>query len=165
VVTGGGPGLMDAASKGHHTGRGGKKLHSVGLTIKLPMEQFDGFHLDIKKDFTRFSKRLDAFMEMSNVVVVAPGGIGTLLELLYTWQLVQVKHICEIPIILLGSHWQGLIDWIKKEMLRKKLMSKDDFKSVFVVKNNSQAMKIIHKVHLDFKNGDHACSNFDKYRK
>ena len=104
-------------------------------------------------------------MELSDAIIVAPGGIGTLLELLYTWQLVQVKHMCETPIILLGQHWQGLIDWIKKEMLRKKLMSKDDFWSIFVVKNNAQAMKILKKIKLGHDSNEHVCKNFEKYRK
>jgi predicted Rossmann-fold nucleotide-binding protein len=163
IITGGGPGLIDAASRGHHAGSKGKDVHSIGLTIKLSHEQFDGYHLDIKKDFTRFSGRLDKFMELSNVVVVAPGGIGTLLELLYTWQLEQVKHICDIPIILLGEDWQGLLDWIKKAMLRKGLVSKDDFKSLFVVKSCTEAMKIIDSVHNDFKDGKEICTNFEKY--
>jgi uncharacterized protein (TIGR00730 family) len=166
VVTGGGPGLMDAASRGHHAGRKGKKgAHSIGLTINLPREQHDGYHLDIKKDFMRFSNRLDSFMELSNAVVVAPGGIGTLLELLYTWQLVQVKHICETPIILLGAHWQGLLDWIKKEMVRKKLMSSSDFSNVFVVKSSSAAMKLLKKVQEDSLGSGHVCSNFKRYKK
>jgi uncharacterized protein (TIGR00725 family) len=102
VVTGGGPGLMEAASKGHRAGRKDKKVQTIGLTINLPKKEEANPHLDIKKDFEKFSSRLDNFMLLSNVVVVAPGGVGTLLEFLYTWQLVQVKHICEIPIILLG---------------------------------------------------------------
>ena len=89
VVTGGGAGIMEAANKGHKEGRkGNKDIHSFGLNIKLPMEQVANKHLDIKKDFERFSNRLDYFMYLSNIVVVAPGGIGTLLELYYTWQLV-----------------------------------------------------------------------------
>jgi len=165
IVTGGGPSLMDAASRGHHAGRKDNGTHSIGLTIKLPNEQRDAYHLDIKKEFSRFSNRLDNFMELSDAIIVAPGGIGTLLELLYTWQLVQVKHMCETPIILLGQHWQGLIDWIKKEMLRKKLMSKDDFWSIFVVKNNAQAMKILKKIKLGHDSNEHVCKNFEKYRK
>ena len=164
IVTGGGPGLMNAASKGHHAGRKGKRLHSIGLTIKIPNEQFIGYHLDIRKDFKRFSGRLDKFMELSNAVVVAPGGIGTLLEFFYTWQLIQVKHICETPIILLGENWQGLLAWIKKEMLRKKLMSKEDFKSIFVVKNNQEAMKLLRKIHQDSLTNKHVCKSFRKYK-
>jgi uncharacterized protein (TIGR00730 family) len=148
IVTGGGPGLMEAASKGHAAGRKNNDIHSIGLTIKLPMEQRDAVCLDIKKDFSKFSHRLDNFMKFSNVVVVAPGGIGTVLEFFYTWQLIQVKHIKEIPIIMLGSMWKGLLNWVKKQPLKNKLMSKEDLNSIFVVKNNKEAMEIIRK---DFK--------------
>jgi len=164
IITGGGPGLMDAASRGHHKGSNGNGAHSIGLTIKLPKEQVSGYHLDIKKDFTKFSGRLDKFMELSNVVVVAPGGIGTILELFYTWQLVQVKHICDTPIILLGKHWPGLMKWIKKEILGKGLMSKEDFNFIFQANNCTDAMKIIKKVHKDFQDNPHLCRNLERYK-
>ena len=97
IVTGGGPGIMQAGNAGHKSV--GSKQHSIGLNIKLPFEQDDNKYLDIKKEFDRFSGRLDAFMSLSDAVIVAPGGIGTILELFYSWQLVQVEHICETPII------------------------------------------------------------------
>jgi predicted Rossmann-fold nucleotide-binding protein len=113
VVTGGGPGLMDAASSGHFKGRRDDSQHSIGLNIRLPHEQTNAAHLDIKKDFYNFSTRLDHFMVLSDVAVIAPGGVGTLLEFFYTWQLVQVEHICNIPIILLGEMWFDLVRWIR----------------------------------------------------
>lgn len=165
IVTGGGPGLMDAASRGHYSSKNNKKVHSIGLHIKLPKEQTDSAHLDIKQEFNTFSKRLDRFISLSDVVVVEPGGIGTLLELFFTWQLVQVHHVCETPIILLGTQWGGLISWIKKECLAKKLMSPEDFDFVFIAKNNDEAMRIIRQVHKDSKLKAHICKNFQKYRK
>ncbi|MBT3836494.1 LOG family protein [Candidatus Woesearchaeota archaeon] len=165
VVSGGGPGLMDAASKGHHAGRGKEDIHSVGLTIKLPMEQVDGYHLDIKEDFDRFSGRLDKFMKLSNVVVVAPGGVGTALEFFYTWQLIQVKHICNTPIILLGPMWDGLIKWLKTQPVKKGLISKGDLESIFCVKTVAQAMKIIKQSKIEFdKGGKYVCRNIKKYK-
>lgn len=165
VVTGGGPGLMNAASRGHHAGRKDNDAQSVGLTIHLPIEKRKAYHLQIKEEFDRFSPRLDKFMELANVVVVAPGGIGTLLELFYTWQVVQVKQLCETPIILLGKDYEELIAWMKSKVLRKGMISADDFKYVFNVSNCTDAMKIIDKVHKKFKSGKHVCENFDKYRK
>ncbi len=164
VVTGGGPGLMDAASSGHHAGDKNNNSHSIGLLIKLPMEQVDSRHLEIKKEFSKFSGRLDTFMSLSNVVVVAPGGIGTVLEFFYTWQLTQVQHICPIPIILLGSMWEGLIEWVRKNPLSKKLMSKEDFDNIFVVRTNAQAMKLIKQAKKDFDENPKACSNLTKYK-
>lgn len=116
VVTGGGPGLMLAANSGHKSVNSG--THSVGLNIKLPSEQTPNAYLDIKQDFDRFSDRLDTFVSLSDVVVVCPGGIGTLLELFYSWQLIQVKHLCETPIILFGEIWADLLEWLHKEILK-----------------------------------------------
>jgi len=164
VVTGGGPGLMEAASAGHKAGRKKAGVHSVGLNILLPKEQYANKHLDIKKDFHKFSERLDYFMVLSNCVVVAPGGIGTLLELFYTWQLIQVKHICNIPIILLGKEWPGLIKWIKSWALRNKLIDKEDLNSLFFADTSEEAMGIIKIAHDHFKkDGKYTCLNYKKY--
>ena len=167
IVTGGGPGLMEAANAGHEAGKrkNGNKSHSIGLTIQLPREQEDNKHLDIKQDFVRFSARLDRFMSLSNVVVVAPGGIGTALELFYTWQLIQVKHICNIPIILLGDMWPGLIEWVKKNPLKNKLMSQKDINPIFLVNECEQAMQIIDHTYQAFKEGQGSfCVNSKKYK-
>ena len=69
-----------------------------------------------------------------NAVIVTPGGIGTLLELFYTWQLVQVHHICNIPIILMGEQWNGLLTWIKNNPLKTEYLTKRDFDLVFMQK-------------------------------
>ena len=166
VVTGGGPGIMEAANKGHMEGRKiGGDVHSFGLSIDLPKEQFSNKHLDIKKDFERFSERLDYFMNLSNVVVVAPGGVGTLLEFFYTWQLIQVEHICTIPIIFMGDMWPELIEWIEKWPLKKKFLDKKDLHPLFLAKHCSEAMKIIKRSHQDYlEGGQNFCINFDKYK-
>jgi len=165
VVTGGGPGIMEAANRGHREGRGDKNVHSFGLNIVLPEEQEANRHLDIERDFERFSERLDYFMYLSNIVVVAPGGVGTLLEFFYTWQLIQVKHICSIPIIFMGDMWPPLIDWIEKYPLKRKFMNKEDLNPLFLAKHCSEAMKIINKAHKEFKSGNEDfCQNFKKYK-
>lgn len=166
VVTGGGPGIMEAANKGHREGRRkGKQVHSFGLNIMLPQEQAANKHLDIKRDFKRFSTRLDYFMNLSNVVVVAPGGVGTLLEFFYTWQLIQVKHICSIPIIFMGDMWPELIDWIEKWPLKKRLLDRHDLHPLFLAKHCSEAMKIIKKTHQDYIDGGaDFCTNYKKYK-
>ncbi len=147
VVSGGGPGIMDAANKGHEDGKKeGKKnngTHSFGLTIKLPMEQKDNKHFDMKKDFQQFSARLDYFIQLSNAVVVATGGVGTLLEFLYTWQLIQVEKIYDIPIILLGDQWPPLMEWVRKGPLKHHLLNEEDLDSIYVVKDAEEAFKII----------------------
>lgn len=165
IVTGGGPGLMEAANKGHMEGRKTKKVRSLGLNIMLPNEQEANKHLDIRRDFRLFSKRLDYFMQLSNVVVVAQGGIGTLLELMYTWQLIQVEHTCHIPIILLGDMWQPFIEWIENWPLRKKMLNEEDMHPIFLADHVREAMKIIRKAHHDFNHrGPNYCWNYRKYR-
>jgi uncharacterized protein (TIGR00730 family) len=139
VVTGGGPGLMDAAMSGHFTGKR-EGSHEIGLQIKLPREQQDSSHFDIKAEFSRFSQRLDTFMALANAVVVAPGGVGTLLELLYTWQLAQVKMARTIPIILLGEMWPEFIEWIRKWPLRHKLLDAADLDLLYLATDADDAM-------------------------
>lgn len=165
LVTGGGPGLMMAASKGHEAGDKKHKADSIGLTIRLPWEAKENKHLEIKKHFNRFSDRLDHFMALSNVVVVTPGGIGTVLELFYTWQLIQVRHICPIPIILVGTMWKKLIDWVKAYPLKQGLVSPEDMNCIYIVKNNKEAMKIIDKANEVYKkhDGDY-CANIHLYK-
>lgn len=165
IVTGGGPGLMDAASRGHHAGRKNNDVYTVGLTIHLPKEQKESYHLDIKKDFQRFSKRLDNFIDLSDVVVVAPGGVGTMLELMYTWQLVQVKHSCRIPIILFGKTWEGFVKWIKKGPLKNKFLDKKDLGLLYLAKTQKDAMNIIKLAKEEYKKGrKNICLNVKKYK-
>ena len=135
IVTGGGPGLMDAANKGAKDG--GKKSRSIGLPIELPFETDANMHLDVKRHHKRFSSRLDEFMRISHAVVVTPGGIGTLLEMFYTWQLIQVGHIASRPILMLGGKemWKELLDWLHKWPLKMELMSPKDMDNIIYCKD------------------------------
>ncbi len=165
LVTGGGPGIMESASAGHRTGTKKTKARTIGLKIKLPHEQRANPYITIKKEFTRFSERLDNFMLLSNAVVVAHGGIGTILELFYAWQLMQVKHICNIPIVLLGPQWLGMIKWLKKEPLKRKFFQKQDLELLFIAKNAMEAIEIIEEAHNEFKKGaKNFCLNYKKYK-
>ena len=150
LITGGGSGLMDAASKGHKEAR--KKLGllndpivNIGLNIKLPFEEFASLHLDIKKDFERFSERLEYFMQLSNAVIVSVGGIGTLLEFFYAWQLIQVNHIKEFPIILFSpdSRWEKLMDWVNGWLLENKLIDEKDLNCIFIVKDIESVISLL----------------------
>ncbi|OGI92708.1 hypothetical protein A2933_00620 [Candidatus Nomurabacteria bacterium RIFCSPLOWO2_01_FULL_46_18] len=167
VVTGGGPGLMQAANEGHREGSklGRHRTHSIGIGVKLLWKQKFNKSVQYKEEFNKFSRRLDEFMLLSNAVVVAPGGLGTMLELFYSWQLVQVHNICNIPIILMGKRWRGLLRWIKKEALRKKYLNKDDYELVFCVDTPKQAIKIIEESFNSFKKGGkNFCLNYKKYK-
>ncbi|MBS7624809.1 LOG family protein [Candidatus Bathyarchaeota archaeon] len=143
IVTGGGPGLMNAASEGHKAGRKSSEAKVIGLRIKLPFKEVESSHLDIKKEFDRFSHRLDEFMSIANVVVVAPGGIGTLLELAYTWQLLQVKHISNIPVILLGDMWLDFLEWVRRWPLKHNLLDPEDVALLHPARSIHEAFKII----------------------
>ena len=141
IVTGGGPGLMEAANSGAKDGSSDSK--SFGLHIDLPFETSPNDHLDITYHHKKFSSRLDEFMRISHAVIVTPGGIGTILELLYTWQLIQVNHISSRPIILVGEMWDGLIDWMRSEPLNKKLIDKTDFNNIEIVQNVDEVIALL----------------------
>ena len=165
IVTGGGPGIMEAANAGHRAGDTSDNTDSIGLTIRLPWEASANKHLDIQHHFDKFSDRLDTFMQLSNVMVIMPGGIGTCLELFYSWQLTQVKHICNIPIIVCGDMWAQLIQWIEKYPLKRGLISPGDMKNVHTAKDPNHAMKVILKAkELYEKLGDDYCVNWKKYK-
>lgn len=165
LVNGGGPGIMEAASKGHNAGGNlGSDVHTIGLNIELPFEQAANPYLDIANTHATFSTRLDQFMLLSSVFVVAPGGIGTCLELFYTWQLMQVGHICKMPIILMGKMWEDLLTWIKSDLLAGGYISKEDIYPIVVVETPEQAISVIKLAHENFEATEgEACVNIKKY--
>ncbi len=150
IVTGGGPGLMMAANAGHAAGDTDNKSDSMGLRIRLPWEIEDNGHLEIKKEFDKFSHRLDYFMALSGAVVVMPGGVGTCLEFFYAWQLTQVKHVRSIPLILIGNMWEALYAWIKKHPVKAGYISPHDTDNIYVAKDNAAALRIIRKHYARF---------------
>jgi uncharacterized protein (TIGR00730 family) len=156
VVTGGGPGLMEAANLGHEEGDGNGGSDNIGLTIELPWEAKGNKHLEIKKHFNKFSDRLDHFAALSSVFVVMPGGIGTALELFYTWQLIQVKHIKPVPIIVVGEMWAKLIDWVRENPVKLGLVSPGDLDFVHVAMDENEAMEIILAEKEKFVSGEHS---------
>jgi uncharacterized protein (TIGR00730 family) len=144
IVTGGGPGLMEAANRGVQAAKN-ERARSYGLPIELPrVVEPPNKHLDIKSDHRRFSSRLDEFMRLTHAVIVAPGGIGTLLELMYVWQLLQVGMIESRPVILLGRRfWAGLIAWIRNQPLGKGLIGPHDLDHIHLVDSSKEVVKII----------------------
>ncbi|MBO98600.1 MAG: TIGR00730 family Rossman fold protein [Flavobacteriales bacterium] len=143
IITGGGPGIMEAANKGAQKG-GGK---SVGLNIELPFEQMPNKYIDSDKliDFDYFFIRKMMFVKYAQGFIVLPGGVGTLDELFEAITLIQTQKIGKFPIILVGkNYWSGLIDWIINIMLKKeKNISKNDLLLFSIVDTPSEAVKII----------------------
>lgn len=139
IVTGGGPGLMEAANSGAKDGS--TMSRSFGLHIELPFEADTNSHLDVKYLHRRFSSRLDEFMRMSHAVIVTPGGIGTLLEMFYTWQLMQVNHIAPRPLILMGEMWEGLMEWLETGPLAQRLMDQKDFDRLTFAKSVDEVIQ------------------------
>ncbi len=153
ILTGGGPGLMEAANKGAQLGQEEKdsKSRSFGLSIELDFEPVPNPHLDVKRHHHKFSSRLDDFMRLSNAVIATPGGIGTLLELYFAWQLIQVKHMSFRPIVLLDrSYWTGLIQWMKDIQLERGLVSEKDFDCISIVDTPEEVYEIISHHHREF---------------
>ena len=143
IITGGGPGIMEAGNKGAHRGKG----VSVGLNIELPFEQFDNPYIDRNKiiDFDYFFVRKVMFVKYSQGFVVMPGGFGTLDELFEAITLIQTKKIGRFPIILVGSDfWGGLMDWIKSILRDKfKTISPKDLELIHVVDTKEEVAEII----------------------
>ena len=143
IVTGGGPGLMEAANAGAMEGQGETKSRSFGLAIHLPSEESANPFVDKVFRHRTFFSRLHHFIRLSSAFIVVPGGIGTALELFMVWQLLQVKHMKEHPLILVGTMWPGLIDWIRSTMLERGLVSPSDFDTIKVVGSSADAVPLI----------------------
>ena len=151
VITGGGPGLMEAANKGAQQGDG----TSVGLVIELPFEQDINPYIDKDKliNFDYFFVRKVMFIKYAQAFVVMPGGFGTLDELFEALTLIQTEKIKKFPIVLFGSDfWSGLIDWIKNTLLEEyHNISPEDLDLIKVVDDVNEAVKHVSKFHTKRK--------------
>ncbi len=142
VITGGGPGIMEAANKGAHFS-GGK---SVGLNIELPFEQQSNPFIDNDKSltFNYFFVRKVMFTKYSQGFIVMPGGFGTLDELFEAITLIQTQKMVHFPIVLVEkAYWQGLIDWIKDRLLAEKTISEEDLNLFVLVDTADEAVQHI----------------------
>ena len=121
IITGGGPGLMQAANEGAASVNAPERHHSVGIRVDLPFEQEVNPFVEQAFEHKTFFSRLHHFVLTSDAYVVSPGGIGTVLELTLIWQLLQVKHVHDTPLILVGKMWAELVDWATKNLLKPEL--------------------------------------------
>jgi uncharacterized protein (TIGR00730 family) len=143
VITGGGPGIMEAANKGATRGKG----RSVGLNIELPFEQDANTYIDRDKliNFDHFFVRKVMFMKYAQGFIVLPGGFGTFDELFEAVTLIQTQKIGKFPIVLVSKkYWSGLIDWIEDVMLEEEEnISKEDLKLIQIVDTVEEAVETI----------------------
>lgn len=140
VISGGGPGAMEAANKGAFAGRS----LSVGLNIQLPHEQTSNQYQDVSQTFTRFFVRKVMFVKFACAYVVVPGGFGTMDELMEALTLVQTGKIRRFPIILMqSSYWRGLIDWIKDRMISEAMIDAADMNLIKLIDEPDQVVAAI----------------------
>jgi len=142
VISGGGPGVMEAANKGA-TNAGGK---SVGLHIHLPNEQMPNKYANIKLEYRYFFIRKVMFVKYSVAYIIMPGGFGTLDELFEAVTLIQTGRIKAFPVILMNSqYWEGLIGWIRERMIEEKTISEEELDIIQIVDDPEEAISIIKK--------------------
>lgn len=139
VITGGGPGIMEAANKGAFEAGG----ISIGCNIELPHEQASNVYLNRSLDFKFFFVRKMMFVKYAMGFVVFPGGFGTLDELFEALTLIQTDKVTDFPVVLFGSeYWQGLGDWLNNEVLRRGMISPGDEKMVTITDDVYEAVRI-----------------------
>ena len=140
VISGGGPGVMEAANKGAFFGRS----LSVGLNIQLPHEQISNQYQDVSQTFQHFFARKVMFVKFASAYVVVPGGFGTMDELMEAMTLVQTQKIRRIPIILVQeSYWRGLIDWMKDRMVSERMIDAADMDLIKLIDEPKQVVEAI----------------------
>ena len=147
IISGGGPGIMEAANKGAQEANG----VSVGLNIELPFEQKSNTYIDQDKliDFQYFFVRKVMFVKYAQGFVVMPGGVGTLDELFEAFTLLQTSKVNKFPIILVGrQYWEGLINWIKDKLLRENNISAEDLELFEVVDTKEEVMDCLNRFYI-----------------
>ena len=142
IITGGGPGLMQAANEGVDLAG---EARSLGIRVDLPFEQEVNPFVELAFEHRTFFTRLHHFVLASDAFIVAPGGIGTVLETMMIWQLLQVRHLEHTPLIMVGKMWPGLIEWVREAMLsfETPLISLEDVDIPVCVANADEAIAII----------------------
>lgn len=158
VVSGGGPGIMEAANKGAFSG----KSPSIGLNITLPQEQVANAYQNISLHFRHFFSRKVMFVKYASAYIVLPGGFGTLDEMAEILTLVQTGKSRRIPIILVGSEfWSGLIDWFKDTMVKQGTIKSEDLKLFKVIDEPRAVVEAIFK-HYEYRGFEPSAEETEK---
>ena len=147
IITGGGPGLMQAANEGAASVP--DRAQSVGIRVDLPFEQDVNAFVTEAFEHRTFFTRLHQFVLASDAFIVAPGGIGTVLETMMIWQLLQVRHLQDTPLVLVGAMWPGLIEWARSTMLAPDppLANPEDMTIPRCAANADEAIALIREHH------------------
>jgi len=150
IVTGGGPGLMQAANQG--AAASPKRARSVGIRVSLPFEQDVNAFVTEAFEHRTFFTRLHQFVLSSDAFVVAPGGVGTVLEMMMIWQLLQVGHLEKTPLLLVGAMWPPLIAWARGAMtaVDPPLANPRDFDIPRCTANADEAILLLRRHHADW---------------
>ncbi len=143
VITGGGPGVMEAANKGAASA-GGK---SIGLNIQLPLEQKPNPYANVPLSFRYFFVRKVMFVKYAMAFIILPGGFGTMDELMESMTLIQTRRIKPFPVILVGmEYWKGFLDWMKKVVLKEGKVSPQDLDIFQIIEDPEEIIKTIKKL-------------------
>jgi uncharacterized protein (TIGR00730 family) len=149
IITGGGPGLMQAANEGAAAANAPERNRSVGIRVDLPFEQEVNPFVEQAFEHKTFFTRLHHFVLTSDAFVVTPGGIGTVLELMMNWQLLQVRHVHDTPLILVGKMWADLVQWARTHLLTTQppLASPEDVAIPCCVQTADEAIALLREHH------------------
>jgi uncharacterized protein (TIGR00730 family) len=149
IITGGGPGLMQAANEGAGSAGAPERNRSVGIRVDLPFEQQVNPFVTEAFEHKTFFTRLHHFVLTSDAFIVVPGGIGTVLELTMIWQLLQVRHVENTPLILVGKMWANLVDWAKTYLVTSQppLASPEDMSIPTCVNTADEAIGLVREHH------------------
>jgi hypothetical protein len=150
IVTGGGPGLMRAANEGAREGAYRYNTRSFGLTILLPMEEQPNPFLDEVAQHSTFFSRLHQFIRLSHAYIVVDGGIGTTLEAMMVWQLLQVRMLRDRPLIFVGPMWRDLRSFIETQVVDRGLASPPDLDVAVWVDTVDEALEVVSQALNDF---------------
>ena len=150
IITGGGPGLMQAANEGAGAAGALDRNRSVGIRVDLPFEQQANPFVTEAFEHKTFFTRLHHFVLTSDAFVVVPGGIGTVLELMMVWQLLQVRHVHDTPLILVGKMWADLVLWAKSHLVTSQppLANAEDMSIPICVNTADEAIRVIREHHV-----------------
>ncbi len=142
VITGGGPGIMEAGNKGAKRARG----HSIGLNIQIPMEQKPNKYINTLLDFHYFFVRKVMFVKYAKAFVIMPGGYGTLDEFFEAINLIQTKRIQRFPVVLFGrEYWEGMVKWLKEKVLKNSNISPYDLDIFKIADTPKEVVQVINR--------------------